>query len=148
LNTITKFVFALQVLLLTACSSSISMFPIEGPLRSETPNQVLSATAENVSSNSGRFSVTYPNGDECVGRWASIAPQLTSASWGSLFTQYGAMSGASIMTTNMPGINRGEAMAVCSSGNRLQIEFYTGSGTANGIGVAKDERGNVFKLIF
>ncbi len=144
----TKLIFTLPIFLLTACSAAISMFPVEGPIRSETPNQVLSASAENVSSNSGKFSVTYPNGDQCVGRWASIAPQLTSTSWGSLFTQYGALTGASIMTTNMPGINRGEAIAVCSSGNRLQIEFYTGSGTANGSGVAKDERGNVFKLIF
>jgi hypothetical protein len=145
---IPKLILMLPIFLLTACSAAISMFPLEGPLRTEAPNQVLSASAENVSSNSGRFSVTYPNGDVCVGRWASIAPQLTSASWGSLFTQYGALSGASIMTTNMPGINRGEAMAICASGNRLQVEFYTGSGTANGSGVAKDERGNVFKLIF
>jgi hypothetical protein len=48
----------------------------------------------------------------------------------------------------MPGINRGEAMAVCKSGNRLQVEFYTGSGTASGLGVASDDKGNVFKLIF
>jgi len=140
---------ALTILpLLTACSTSISMFPAEGPLRKSNPNPVLVATAENITSNSGRFSVTYPNGDECVGRWASIAPQMNSASWGNLFTQYGSLTGVSFSTTNMPGINRGEAMAICKSGNRLQVEFYTGSGTANGLGVAKDDNGNVFKLIF
>jgi len=135
-------------LLLTACSTTISMFPAEGPLRSEKPNPVLVATADNITSNSGKFSVTYPNGDECVGKWASLAPQMTSVGWGSLFTQYGSITGVSLATANMPGINRGEAMAICTSGNRLQVEFYTGSGTASGLGVAKDDKGNVFKLIF
>jgi len=124
------------------------MFPAEGPLRSEKPSPVLTATAENISSNSGKFYVIYPNGDECVGRWASIAPQMTSVGWGSLFNQYGALTGVSAATTNAPGINRGEAIANCASGNRLEVEFYTGSGTASGVGIAKDDRGNVFKLIF
>lgn len=134
--------------LMTACSTSVSMFPAEGPLRKTTPNPVLVATAKNITSNSGKFSVTYPNGDKCIGRWASIAPQMVSTSWGNLFTQYGTLTGVSLSNTSLPGINRGEAIAICESGNRLQVEFYTGSGTANGLGVAKDEQGNVFKLIF
>lgn len=39
-------------------------------------------------------------------------------------------------------------MASCKSGNQLQVEFETGSRTANGIGVAKDDLGNICKLIF
>jgi hypothetical protein len=73
---------------------------------------------------------------------------MVSTGWGSLFTKHGSITGVSFSTTNMPGINRGEAMAVCKSGNRLQVEFYTGSGTASGLGVASDDNGNVFKLIF
>jgi len=134
--------------LLAGCSTSISMFPAQGPLRNDTPNPVLIASADGITSNSGRFTVTYPNGDECVGRWASLAPQMVSTGWGSLFTKHGSITGVSFSTTNMPGINRGEAMAVCKSGNRLQVEFYTGSGTASGLGVASDDNGNVFKLIF
>jgi len=30
----------------------------------------------------------------------------------------------------------------------MQVEFYTGSGTANGYGVAKDSANNIYKLIF
>jgi hypothetical protein len=30
----------------------------------------------------------------------------------------------------------------------LQVEFFTGSGTANGSGVAKDNKGNVYKVLF
>jgi hypothetical protein len=136
------------VALVSACSTTVSMFPTDGPLRQQRPAPVLTATVENITSNSGPFRVTYPNGDVCEGRWASVAPQMVSVGWGSLFTRYGAIAGVSTTVTNVPGINRGEAMATCKSGNQLQVEFTTGSGTANGVGVAKDDLGNVFKLIF
>jgi hypothetical protein len=124
------------------------MFPAEGPLRELKPPPVLVATVGGITSNSGPFSLTYPNGDKCEGKWASLAPQVASISWGSLFSRYGAGAGVATSVTGLPGINRGEAMAVCSSGNRVQVEFYTGSGTASGTGIAKDDLGNVFKLIF
>jgi len=135
---------------LTGCvtTATVSMFPTDGPLKSEKPAPVLKAVAENIISNSGPFRVEYPNGDRCEGQWASIAPQMVSVGWGGLFGKYGGIAGISASAVNMPGINRGEAMAVCKSGNQVQVEFFTGSGTANGVGVAKDEHGNIFKLIF
>ncbi len=39
-------------------------------------------------------------------------------------------------------------MLVGDRGTVIQVEFYTGSGTANGSGVAKDKKGNVFKVLF
>lgn len=136
-------------IILTGCASAtVSMFPTDGPLKLVKPSPVLQATAENITSNSGPFRVTYPDGDQCEGRWASIAPQMVAIGWGGLFGKYGSLAGVSATAVNKPGINRGEAMANCSSGNQVQIEFFTGSGTANGIGVAKDELGSVFKLIF
>jgi len=39
-------------------------------------------------------------------------------------------------------------MLVGNRGTVIQVEFYTGSGTANGTGVAKDNKGNVFKVLF
>ena len=40
---------------------------------------------------------------------------------------------------------------LCSLGIKgtvIQLEFYTGSGTANGVGVAKDNKGNIDKVLF
>lgn len=128
--------------------ASASMFPTEGPLRESKPAPVLVANVDNITSNSGPFRLTYPNGDVCEGRWASIAPQMVATGWGSIFSKYGVRAGVTTVSANVPGVNRGEAMAVCKSGNSVQVEFYTGSGTANGVGVAKDDLGNVFKLIF
>lgn len=133
---------------LGGCSTTASLFPAEGPLREMKPPPVLVATVSGITSNSGPFSLTYPNNDKCEGKWASLAPQIASVSWGNLFSRYGAKAGVTTSVTGLPGINRGEAMAICASGNRVQVEFFTGSGTASGTGIAKDDLGNVFKLIF
>ena len=146
---LTKAAFCVvAVACLSGCSTTVSMFPTDGPMRQIRPAPVLIATVGDIMSGTGPFTVTYPNGDKCEGRWASIAPQMVSVGWGNLFSKYGAAAGVSVVSANKPGVNRGEAMAVCASGNQLQVEFYTGSGTANGTGVAKDDHGNVFKLIF
>ena len=33
-------------------------------------------------------------------------------------------------------------------GTSIQAEFFTGSGTANGYGVAKDNANNIYKMLF
>ena len=42
-----------------------------------------------------------------------------------------------LLTGCAASVNRGEAMLVCNDGASIQVEFFTGSGTANGYGVAK-----------
>jgi hypothetical protein len=133
---------------LSGCSTTADLFPISGPLRDLKPTPVLTATVENITSNTGPFKISYPNGDNCEGKWSSIAPQMASSGWGTMFSKYGSVVGVSSSVANLPGVNKGEAMAICNSGNQLQVEFYTGSGTANGTGVAKDSSGNVFKVLF
>jgi hypothetical protein len=60
---------------------------------------------------------------------------------------YGPAVGYSVTAGNVPGVNRGEAMS-CDRGTTVQAEFFTGSGTANGYGVAKDSSNNVYKMLF
>ncbi len=66
----------------------------------------------------------------------------------SLFTQYGHITGFGTSVSNVPGVNKGQAMSFCQSGTTLEAEFVTGSGTANGYGVARDSNGNVYKMLF
>lgn len=61
---------------------------------------------------------------------------------------YGSVAGYAVTAGNVPGVNRGEAFLTCDRSTTLQAEFFTGSGTANGYGVAKDSRGNIYKMIF
>ena len=135
---------------LGACSLStaVQMYPVEGPLSRVVPLPTLTATAEGVGGNTGRLSFVSASGAKCSGTWSSVAPQQISASWGTLFTLYGPATGMSSTVANLPGVNRGEAFAVCGDGTTFDVEFYTGSGTANGYGIARDSRSNVYKLLF
>ena len=45
-------------------------------------------------------------------------------------------------------VNSGQAMLVGNRGTVIEIEFRVGSGTASGTGVGKDNKGNVFKVLF
>jgi len=144
-----------SLILLTACSflsgcmsANVSMYPIEGPYSKTTPLPVVKATAIGVENNSGPIKATLPDGQTCQGTWSSVAPQTGQVSTGALFTQYGAVFGSTVSRGIMPGVNKGQAFMTCSKGTTVDAEYYTGSGTANGYGIAKDSNGNVFKMLF
>ncbi len=139
----------LPILIITsACTTTANLYPIEGPLSKQTPLPVIIATVDGITGNTGNFIFQNTNGSECTGKWSSIAPQMHSSSWGSLFNAYGSASGSFTTHTNVPGINKGQAYAICNDGVKFDIEFVTGSGTANGTGIAKDTQKNVYKMIF
>ncbi len=142
--------------LLAGCSTTAHLYPIEGPLSKLVPLPVLKARADGITGNTGSITLTMPDGEELRGRWSSIAPQqvtFSSASGsasvqGGMARAWAQVYGAEFSVSNLPGVNRGEAMLTGPKGTVLQVEFFTGSGTANGNGVAKDNHGNVFKVIF
>ena len=147
---------AVLVTVLVACSTTATLYPIEGPLTKQQPLPVLTAAVDGIMGNTGGISLSLPDGEHCTGKWSSIAPMSvgfsTASASGSAIsgmasvwaTVYG--TGASV--ANLPGVNKGEAMLVGDRGTVIQVEFYTGSGTANGSGVAKDNKGNIFKVLF
>lgn len=143
--------FALWASLLlpaSGCSTSVNMYPVEGPVSQERPLPVLVARVDGILGNTGQFDFKSADNAYCSGRWSSVAPQMVSVGWGSLFTTYGSAHGFGTGISSMPGVNKGQAFGVCSDNTTFQVEFLTGSGTANGFGIAKDSRGNVYRLIF
>lgn len=145
-----SFLVVVGCAIVTGCmSADIAMYPIEGPYSKTVPLQVAKAKAIGVENNSGKLIATLPNGEKCEGKWSSVAPQFASASTGSLWGLYGgAVFGTSVTTGIMPGVNKGQAFMTCSAGTTVEAEYFTGSGTANGYGVAKDSAGNVYKMLF
>lgn len=135
-------------LALSGCTQTVYMYPIDGPMSEVQPLPEIVATAQGVEGNTGRFSFTRPDGFTCAGRWSSAAPQASGMVTTSLVSQYGTAAGFSTFLGPRPGVNRGEAFGTCSNSSTFEVEFFTGSGTANGYGVAKDSEGNVFRLIF
>lgn len=141
---------------LAGCSTTATLFPVEGPLSKQVPLPMLQARVDGITGNTGDISMELPDGDKCLGKWSSIAPQSVGFSTGAalgagrtpLGPAWGRVFGAGFSVANVPGVNRGEAMLACASGTVIQVEFFTGSGTANGSGVAQDNVGNTFKVLF
>jgi hypothetical protein len=106
--------------------------------------------------NTGGIALSLPDGEHCTGKWSSIAPMSvgfsTAAASGSatngMASVWTTVFGSGFSMRNLPGVNKGEAMLVGDRGTVIQVEFYTGSGTANGSGVAKDNKDNIFKVLF
>ena len=148
MNKILTIIVAGLTVALVGCSTSISLYPVEGPHSTQQPLPVVTAKADGITRNSGKITMTMPDGESCEGKWSSVAPQVSTVTTLSLFDQYGSITGTGMTTGPKPGVNRGEAFLSCSRGTTVEAEFYTGSGTANGYGVARDSNSNVYKMLF
>ena len=136
------------VLLLTGCTTTANLYPVQGPLSDQKPFPVLTAHVDGIMGNTGNIKLTMPDGELCKGKWSSAAGMSVSYGSVNLFSQYGNIFGSGFSVANNPGVNRGEAILAGNKGTLIEIEFYTGSGTANGFGLAKDNHGNIYKVLF
>lgn len=140
----------------TACSTTATLYPVDGPLSQQQPLPVLTATVDGIMGNTGGISLLLPDGERCIGKWSSIAPMSvgysTAFASGSaangLASAWATVYGSGFSVRNVPGVNKGEAILVGNRGTVIRVEFFTGSGTANGNGVAKDNEGNTYKVLF
>ena len=130
------------------CSTSVNFYPVQGSLASQKPLPVITGTADGITGNTGTISLVLPNGEHCTGKWSSVAPQFASVTNTTLIGRYGSVAGLSVSTGPAPGVNKGQAFLTCTQGTTMEAEFFTGSGTANGYGVARDSNSNVYKMIF
>lgn len=129
----------------SGCSTTVNLYPVQGPLASRVPLPTLIATADGITGNTGNLSLKTVDGEDCSGKWSSVAP-MTAGS-GTLFGQFGSLVGFTYAGI-LPGVNKGYAFMTCSRGTTIEAEFYTGSGTANGYGIARDSHKNVYKMLF
>jgi hypothetical protein len=135
-------------LVLMSCTTTAQLYPVKGPLSERNPVPVLTAKVDGIWGNTGNINLTLPDGEECHGRWSSAAGVAVNFGMVNLRSQYQYLSGSGLSVGNVPGVNRGEAVAVGNRGTIIEIEFYTGSGTASGYGIAADNKGNIYRIIF
>jgi hypothetical protein len=143
-----RIVFGAVTLALAGCSTTANLYPTSGPYSQQVPTPVVVVKVEGITGNTGPASLVLPNGETCQGQWSSVAPTHSSITSGSLWSRYGALAGFSVTNGLVPGVNKGQAFLNCSKGTKIEAEFFTGSGTANGYGVATDTAGNVYKMLF
>jgi hypothetical protein len=145
-------------LIFSSCSLSVTakLYPVKGPYSEQRPIPVLKAQVMDVQRNSGDVTLTLPDGELCSGSWSALAPQQVSMTTiaghgqvtSGIQTAYATVYGNAFTVSNVPGVNRGVAYLVGNRGTTIDVEFFTGSGTASGNGVAIDSKGNIYKLIF
>ena len=139
-----KNLLVLTVLLTFSGCVTLELYPVKGPSATQVPITVLKAKAKGVMGNSGKVILTMPDGEVCKGRWSSTAGVKGSRNNAGLLVDYGQELGLSPRGNE----NRGYGMLVGPKGTSIEIEFLTGAGTAHGFGVAKDNRGNIYKVLF
>ena len=139
--------FALIVVII-GCSTTANLYPVQGPMAQIKPIPVIKARVSGIMGNTGGISLVLPDGEKCDGKWSSAAGSSVNVGTVNLFSQYGSVFGTGFSVSNNPGVNRGEAIIIGEKGTVIEVEFYTGSGTANGFGLAKDNRGNIYKVLF
>jgi hypothetical protein len=142
--------------LLGGCSTTVDLYPVDGPLAAVAPLPVIKARAAGITSNSGKITLIMPDGEVMSGRWSVVAPRevevgASNASaviqGGGLAPVWGQVYGTTVRSRGVAGTNRGHAMLTGDRGGVLEVEFAVGSGTASGYGVGRDNRGNVYKVI-
>jgi len=138
----------LVVVSLCGCSTTANLYPVKGPQSEVKPLPVIRARVDGIMGNSGGLSLTMPDGEVCKGKWSSAAGMSVTYGSGTLFSQYGSAYWSGYTVGNKPGENRGQAIVIGERGTVIEVEFYTGSGTANGFGLAKDNKGNIYKVLF
>lgn len=129
--------------LLAGCNATtVNLYPVRGPWALEAPSPIVTASAEGIGGPAGRITMTMPDRETCSGQWSAVPSQAGATP---LWDQYGLVAGFSHVPGRPPG-TRNDATLTCARGTTVQAEFYTGEG--DGIGVAADSGGNVYRILF
>src|SRR6202162_1038785 len=161
------FFLLLSTSLMLGCASA-RMYPVRGPLASESPQAVYPAKITGLLY-SGDIKITVANGEVCKGHWTLVKGGSSAAAAPANATPPSASEDSSV-AEGMPvawDTVYGQGYYVARvlgqrlyahsivTGNRgtiLNVEFYRLNNGANAAadfhGVAKDNRGDIFKLAF
>jgi hypothetical protein len=130
----------------TACAAHLHMYPVSGPVAAEVPPPIFPAKmSAHFSSKSGKISMTLEKGETFEGVWAlgtpgpanPKAPDDLSATWDMVY-------GPGFFTAHVLGNwNCGLAHLTGSQGTPVTVQVC---GTPETKAVAKDGKGNVYKL--
>ena len=142
-------IFTLIAVFPSGCSTTVFLVPLEGPLSQQHPVPTLHATANGIMGNTGDMSLTMPDGESCVGKWSSAAGADIRVGTGSLIGPDGSVYSVGTSVSTGTGQNPGQVFLTCSQGRTIQVEFVTEAGPiATGSGFAKDNKGNVYRVLF
>jgi hypothetical protein len=142
--------------LLTGCYAKGHLYPVQGPLAAEVPLPILPATATGIF-NSGSLTVTLPGGERCKGAWKMVnrksnsGPQASAQPYVDLASAWDTVYGAGFYTAHILGTRlHVHAALTGDKGSVLHVEIYRPDTTNEPVeikGVAKDDKGNIYKVV-
>jgi len=141
--TIKAFFATLGAMLLVSCSAPIHLYPIRGPLAEQRTIPPIKGVGSGV--RSGTISVTLPSGEICVGPWAPVPRESDNRE---LLTTWDSIYGQGYFVANVVGATwHGRAELHGNLETTILLEFYRGTVKDSPLlGVAKDNRGNIYKV--
>jgi hypothetical protein len=149
----------LCVSLLSGCSATARLYPVSGPLSQHNPTPVYVGKITGMV-DSGNFSVVLENGEVCKGQWLTVSRPNASSNASAtpaqenLAAEWDSVYGAGFYVAHVLGARLyGRGTATGNSGTVLNFEIYRPEDAQNVPrgsikGVAKDNKGNVYKLSF
>jgi hypothetical protein len=131
------------VVLLTGCARGVRLIPVQGPLSTKaSPPRLF------VRNQPPTFTVTLEDGEVCVGDGSDYTVGTVSES--PLASEWDTVYGRGFFVDHVLGRSVRRTLLTCKLGSTVLVENgqITPEAKASplGIGVAKDSRGNVFKL--
>ena len=156
----TKLALALLgISLISGCQLNGHLFPVQGPLASLPPPPIYSVKMTGAI-NSGNFVIALADGEKFSGPWKQLSVNARSQSAGdaasfNLASAWDTVYGQNFYSAHVLGSRLFTRAAMTGSqGTILQVEMYKredgrDDATSSGIqGVAKDSKGNIYKLVF
>ena len=150
--------------MMLGCTGKVQFYPVQGPLSEQKPLPVLTAKATGAF-RSGDFSVVLSDGEVCKGRWAQVRPTKVSkdaitatvATTDDMSSVWDTVYGQGFYVAHVLGAQLYvQAVLTGDRGTVVHVELYRPEGghvgsetsTGTGKGVAKDNKGNIYKLVF
>lgn len=145
---------------LTGCATA-RFYPVQGPLSTQTPPPVYVAKFSGAF-NSGDLSVVLGGGEVCKGRWAQVprpktpdaATAASATTANNLLAEWDTVYGTGFYVANVLGARLyARAVLTGNHGTILNVELYKPDKVENTTvgaikGVARDDKGNIYKVAF
>ena len=147
----------LGISILLGCSHQYHFYPVQGPLSAQTPLPVLVAKLTGVI-RSGSISLVLSDGEVCKGRWAEVprvkvpkgANTATAPEANGMSSEWDTVYGSGFYVSHVLGARNAQGVVSGDRGTVLNVELYAmpeGDKTFIIKGVAKDNKGNIYKVV-
>jgi hypothetical protein len=147
------------IFLIAGCAEG-RLYPVRGPFSTQSPLPVFTAKMGG-GFHSGNMTVTLSSGERGTGRWQWGKPEAPSAEKSganpspseSLASVWDAVYGQNFYVSHVLGKLMARAEITGDRGTQLQMEMYRPVGEGGDVpvnfrGVARDNKGNIYKVVF